>query len=346
VTEANTLPVAQEDPLVQVKHVAKSFIVKKGVMFSRRETTLKALRDVSLTIGHGEIVGCVGESGCGKTTLAKVILRLLDADSGSVMFEGADISTLEGERLKEYRRSVQLLFQDPYSSLPPRMSVRTIVTEPMAIHAIGSPAERRERCEELMAAVGLSASDLNRYPHQFSGGQRQRIALARALALDPKLLICDEPTSALDVSIQAQILNLLLELQVREGYSYLFISHDLRTVRYLSQRIAVMYLGQLVELGRTDEVYGHPLHPYTAALLQSVPTQTSGGSRRRLSVLHGEVPSAFDIPAGCSFYPRCSAAQEICRDVSPELKAWETGRLVACHFPLFVGERKGKPPQG
>ena len=334
--ERDSLPVTEKAPLLQIRDVDKSFKVKKGSIFSRQETTLKALRGVSLTIENGETVGCVGESGCGKTTLAKVILRLVHPDSGSVLFEGVDIANLRAQALKRYRSCVQLIFQDPYSSLPPRMSVRTIVTEPMIIHAVGTPASRRERSEELMTSVGLRVDDLSRYPHQFSGGQRQRIALARALALDPKLLICDEPTSALDVSIQAQILNLLLELQSRGGYTYFFISHDLRTVRYVSDRIAVMYLGQIVELGKTAQVYSRPLHPYTAALLQSVPSHMSAGLRPKLSVLHGEVPSAFEMPPGCSFYPRCSFAQEICKRLAPALKAWQPERLAACHFPLSI----------
>ncbi len=324
-------------PVVRMDHVSKVFWVRgRGLLAKARP--LRALDDVSLVIPSGKTVGCVGESGSGKTTLAKIVVRLESVDEGHVFFEGKDVSSLDGADLRDYRRKVQMVFQDPYSSLPPRMSVETILTEPLAIHGIGTAQERLKRARELVEIVGLPEWSLRRYPHQFSGGQRQRIAIARALSLQPQFLICDEPVSALDVSIQAQILNLLQALQERLGLSYLFITHDLRVVKLVSDLVAVLYLGHLVEFGPAQEVLNRPAHPYSAALLASVPARNGANRRQRLSVLEGEIPSPIDVPSGCVFHPRCPAKhrlspeqQTLCETERPALREVAGGRSAACH---------------
>ena len=294
--------------LVEVEHLTKHFPVKPGV-FGGGKGVVHAVEDVSLTVRRGETLGIVGESGCGKTTTARLIVRLIDPTGGTIRFDGQDISRLSRRALRPLRRQMQMIFQDPYSSLNPRKSVGQIVAEPFSIH--GTEKDTKQRVQELLARVGLSPEHYNRYPHEFSGGQRQRIGIARALALNPKLIVCDEPVSALDVSVQAQILNLLKELQREFDLTYIFISHDLSVIRQISDRIAVMYLGRVVEVGESELLYEHPRHPYTAALLSAVPrAEVNGGvgGRKRI-VLGGDVPSPVNPPAACVFHPRCPRFQ-------------------------------------
>jgi oligopeptide/dipeptide ABC transporter ATP-binding protein len=283
-------------------------------------------------------MGLVGETGCGKTTAAKLTVRLIDPTSGSIRFEGEDVSSASGAALKRLRRQVQVVFQDPYSSLNPRRTVGSIIADPLAIHGVAqNPGERRHRVQELMEQVGLSPEHYNRYPHQFSGGQRQRIGIARALALNPRLVVLDEPVSALDVSIQAQVINLLSELQEELGLTYLLVAHDLSVVRHVSERIAVMYLGKLMEVGQAKRLFERPIHPYTLSLYSAlpIPDPQQGRSRERI-VLHGDVPSAVDPPSGCRFHTRCPWATEICREVEPPLARYPDGQLAACHHPQNV----------
>jgi len=348
-TETLAMPaVAASDvapaPLLEVRDVHKDYLVSSG-FFGQNKQTLHALDGVSLQLAAGKTMGVVGESGCGKSTLAKVIVMLEPPTEGQVLFEGRDIYALRGAELKEYRRQVQFIFQDPYSSLPVRMSVGTILTEPLAIHGIGTPAERVERARQLLALVGLAESDLKRYPHMFSGGQRQRICIARALALEPRLLICDEPVSALDVSIQAQILRLLGDLQQQLKLTYMIISHDLRVIKYMCDELAVMYLGRVVETGDAAEIYRAPLHPYTSALVRSIPSH--GDIRRRgnrFSFLQGEVPSPLKAPSGCHFHPRCPLRAQLgpaearrCSDEVPALRRISPQHATACHFAERMG---------
>ena len=327
---------AGHGPLVEVEHLTKHFSVKQGV-FARGKGVVHAVEDVSLTVKRGETLGIVGESGCGKTTTARLIVRLIDTTGGTIRFDGADITHLSRRSMRPLRQQMQIIFQDPYSSLNPRKSVGQIVGEPFAIHHTTKDAKRR--VQDLLARVGLNPEHYNRYPHEFSGGQRQRIGVARALALQPKLIVCDEPVSALDVSVQAQILNLLKDLQREFDLTYVFISHDLSVIRQISDRIAVMYLGRVVEIGESELLYEHPRHPYTAALLSAVPRPETNGSgtgrgRQRI-VLGGDVPSPVDPPAACVFHPRCPRFQPGHCDVeTPLLRRFEGDHEAACHYPV------------
>lgn len=335
---------AQADSLLKVRGVVKNYHVSRG-FFGQDTRILKALDDVSLDLESGETLGVVGESGCGKSTLAKSIVMLEPPSQGKILFQDRDIYALSGEDLKAYRRQVQLVFQDPYSSLPARMSVGTILAEPLAIHNIGTPKERKAKAAHLLKVLGLDAKDLKRYPHMFSGGQRQRISIARALMLEPRLLIYDEPVSALDVSIQAQILRLLVDLQEELQLTYMIISHDLRVIKYMCTQLAVMYLGRIVEMGQIESIYERPLHPYTEALLRSIPSHQNMERRgQQLSFLQGEVPSPINAPSGCHFHPRCPLrarlnAEEAARCVHerPALGSIDGQHLSACHYAEHLG---------
>lgn len=321
------------EPLLQVDDLVKHFPVRQGILFKHIIGHVKAVDGVSFDLRRGETLGVVGESGCGKSTLAQVLMRLEEPTSGSAMFEGRDMFALRGKDFKALRRDVQIILQDPYTSLNPRMTVGDIVGEPFEIHPEVAPkGSREQKVRELLDVVGLSPEHINRYPHQFSGGQRQRIGIARALALRPKVIICDEPVSALDVSIQAQVMNLLGELQREFGLSYVFIAHDLSVVRHLCDRVAVMYLGKIVEVGTEDEIYEHPTHPYTQALLSAVPVPDPTLRDKREAIrLTGDVPSPMAPPSGCRFRTRCWKAQDLCAEETPELKL-RGGHLSACHF--------------
>jgi len=326
---------AGHGPLLEVEHLTKHFAVKQGV-FARGKGVVHAVEDVTLAVNSGETLGIVGESGCGKTTTARLITRLIDPTAGTIRFEGQDITRWSRRRLRPLRQQMQMIFQDPYSSLNPRKSVGQIIAEPFAIHR--TEKDVKKRVQDLLARVGLSPEHYNRYPHEFSGGQRQRIGVARALALQPKLIVCDEPVSALDVSVQAQILNLLKDLQREFDLTYVFISHDLSVIRQISDRIAVMYLGRVVEIGASESLYEHPRHPYTAALLSAVPRPEADGggySRRQRIMLGGDVPSPVNPPAACVFHPRCPRFQVGRCDVdTPVLRRFEGQHEAACHFPV------------
>ena len=316
-------------PLLSVEHLKTYFDVTKGI-FSKRQI-VKAVDDVSFSVGEGETFGLVGESGCGKSTLGRTLVKIYPATSGRILYKGKDIANLHGEEEKAFRKEVQMIFQDPYASLNPRMTVGEIIKEPMEIHGIlNSAKEREERAAELLKTVGLKPDHIRRYPHEFSGGQRQRISIARTLALNPKFIICDEPISALDVSIQAQIINLLQEIQQEMGISYLFVAHDLSMVNYISHRIGVMYLGHLVEVGEADELYGNPIHPYTKALLSAIPIPDPDVAKARSRIrLEGELPTPINPPAGCPFAGRCPYADEQCRKELPPMKDFG-GHMAAC----------------
>lgn len=320
--------------LLEVNNLAKHFPVTRGMMRNRR-SVVKAVDGVTFSIEAGETLGLVGESGCGKSTTGRLILRLVDPTSGSVSFEGRDILTLKRSHMTSLRRDMQIIFQDPYSSLDPRMTVGEIVGEPLSIHRIASGKAKEARVRELLELVGLSAYHVRRYPHEFSGGQRQRIGVARALAVNPKLVICDEPVSALDVSVQSQVVNLLQDLQEMIGLAYLFIAHDLSVVRHISSRIAVMYLGRIVELAPKDELFRNPLHPYTQALLSAVPVPDPTHKKKRI-MLEGDVPSPLNPPSGCAFHPRCWCASPDCSDPEWDRNQIETspGHFVACKYAL------------
>ncbi|MCP4004455.1 MAG: dipeptide ABC transporter ATP-binding protein [bacterium] len=320
------------EPQLRVRGLSKSFPVG-GSVFGRR-LLLRAVDCVDLDVAAGETIGLVGESGCGKSTLARLILRLIDPDAGEVFFEGEDVRAMSRPELRTLRRRMQVVFQDPFASLNPRMTVGEAIGEGLMIHNLANRVERRERVNELLTTVGLRENHANRYPHEFSGGQRQRIGIARALALKPKLIVADEPVSSLDVSIQAQILNLLLELQERFGITYLFISHDLRVVQHLSDRVAVMYLGRIVELAPSEGLYESPQHPYTEALLSAVPMADPSMRRERI-ILSGDVPSPISPPPGCPFHPRCPKAVERCTSEVPKLQEVAPGRLSACLLAPF-----------
>jgi len=320
------------ETLVSIQNVKKHFPIRKGFL-QRQVATLKAVDGISFDIRKGEAFGLVGESGCGKSTAGRTLLQLYKPTAGSIFFEGEDVGKVGRVGLKQLRSNMQMIFQDPYASLNPRMSAGAIVEAPLIIHRYGSKKKRKERVRELFDLVGLHPSFMERYPHEFSGGQRQRIGIARALALQPKFIICDEAIAALDVSVQAQIVNMLQSFQVSFGLTYLFIAHDLSMVRYLCQRVAVMYLGKIVEIGEVEDLYSSPCHPYTQALLAAVPIPNPVLDRNQEEVvLEGELPNPADPPSGCYFHTRCPKAQEICRREIPEFIQNSAGHGVACHF--------------
>jgi len=322
-----------KEVLVRVESLKKYFPITKGIVIQRQVGAVKAVDDISFEVFRGETLGLVGESGCGKSTTGRTILQLYRPTAGSVYFEESNLAELKGNPLRRMRRRMQMIFQDPYASLNPRMTVGNIVGEPLEVHNVASGKERRDRVQELLALVGLNPYFVNRYPHEFSGGQRQRIGVARALALQPDFIVCDEPISALDVSIQAQVVNLLEDLQGKFGLTYLFIAHDLSMVRHISDRVAVMYLGKIVELTDRDALYMDPLHPYTQALLSAVPIPDPViEEQRQRIILEGDVPSPANPPVGCNFNTRCPVAIDTCFEVEPEFKAATAGHWVACHL--------------
>ncbi len=330
------------DVLVEIEDVYKHFPIKQGIFFKKEIARVHAVDGVSLKVNRGETLGIVGESGCGKSTLARCITGLHPITKGRISFDGQDVSKLRGKALKPFHRDVQMIFQDPYGSLNPRRRVGAIIGDPFDIHGIASGADRKKRVQELMELVGLNPEHYNRFPAEFSGGQRQRIGIARALALKPKLIVCDEPVSALDVSIQAQVINLLKDLQDELGLTYVFIAHDLSVVRYVSDRVAVMYLGKIAENAVGEDLYEKPRHPYTNALLSAASiADPDAAERRERIVLSGDVPSPVNPPSGCRFHPRCPKAQEQCVTDIPELivRAGDTtGHLTSCHFPVDTEE--------
>lgn len=327
------------DILLEAKNIVKYFPIKGGV-FLKEIAAVKAVDGVSLTIEKGETVGLVGESGCGKTTFGRAILRLEEPTSGDIFFEGQSILTYDKKKMQALRESMQIIFQDPFSSLNPRKTVAHIIGEPLLVHGMRSRKKRDGRVLELLRVVGLRKENMRRYPHQFSGGQRQRIGVARALALNPKLIVCDEAVSALDVSIQAQVINLLKDLQDEFGLTYLFISHDLSVVEHVSDRVAVMYLGKIVEIAPSKALYKKPLHPYTQALLSAVPIPDPALQRNARIILKGDVPSPIDPPPGCSFHPRCLYAKDICSQSEPQFKEIDKYHFAACFFAGQVGLTK------
>jgi oligopeptide transport system ATP-binding protein len=338
-------------PLLQVCHLTKSFPITKGLLLSRVVGRVQAVDDISFELSEGETLGVVGESGCGKSTTGRLIMRLLDPDDGQILFQGKYIEKLQGEAQRSLRRDLQMIFQDPFASLNPRMTVHDVLSEPLAVHGLAEGKAAEDRVQELLRLVGLSSWHAVRYPHEFSGGQRQRIGIARALAVDPRLIVCDEPVSALDVSIQAQVINLLQVLQQRFGLSYVFIAHDLAVVRHIANRVAVMYLGKIVEQAPTKELFRAPRHPYTRALMSAIPIPDPKVERQRM-ILEGDVPSPINPPSGCRFHTRCPHAQERCRAEVPLLRDIG-GSAVACHFaeslppaaPLGGGDVDGMSAQ-
>jgi oligopeptide transport system ATP-binding protein len=334
-TEAAVLgPEPKGEPLLRVEGLVKHFPLTQGIVFQKTVGHVRAVDGVNFSLYHGETLGLVGESGCGKSTVSKLLLALEKPTAGRIFYKGEDVTDLKGKDLRKLRRNIQIIFQDPYSSLNPRMTVGDIVSEPWEIHTDVVPAkDRPKRTKELLARVGLNPDFINRYPHQFSGGQRQRIGIARALALQPEIIVCDEPVSALDVSVQAQVVNLLEELQDDFGLSYIFIAHDLSVVRHISDRVAVMYLGSIVEIGNDHDVYENPSHPYTQALLSAVPVlDPAVRAQKQRIMLSGDVPSPANPPSGCRFRTRCWKAQDICATEPPALVERGQGHPVACHF--------------
>lgn len=322
----------KKEVLLEVKNLTKFFPVKKGIL-SRGKSYVKAVDRVNFTINKGETLGLVGESGCGKTTTGRTIIKLYEPTAGEIIYNGVDISKFNQKQIMPYRRKIQMIFQDPYASLDSRMTVGDIVGEAIDIHNLAKGNERTEKIRDLLNKVGLNRDHINRYPHEFSGGQRQRVGIARALAVEPECIICDEPISALDVSIQAQVVNMLEDLQKDMGLTYLFIAHDLSMVKHISNRIGVMYLGRMVELAGSNELYNHPLHPYTQALLSAIPIPDPDESEERKRImLEGEIPSPIDPPPGCRFKGRCRYAKPICSEEDPELKELSQDHFVACHL--------------
>lgn len=315
--------------LLETKNLSKYFTGKKGLL-NRQPAQVKAVDHVRLTVNKGETLGLVGESGCGKSTLGRTILRLIPATEGQVLYNGEDILTYDKKKMWEMRRKLQIIFQDPYSSLNPRMTVYDLISAPLEVYKIGTKAERREMVEEILQEVGLDKQYLNRFPHEFSGGQRQRIGIARALILNPEFVVCDEAVSALDVSVRAQVLNLMRNMQQKKNLTYLFISHDLSVVRHISDRIAVMYLGSVAEVAEKAQLYSNPMHPYTKALLSAIPLPDVKKKRQRI-ILQGDVPSAYNPPSGCKFHTRCPYATDRCKQEIPVLRQMEKGHQVACH---------------
>ena len=333
---AVTEPGLEEQPLLRTEGLRVHFPITEGIIIERAVGAVRAVDGVSLDVKRGETLGLVGESGCGKSTFARAVIRLVDATEGRIVFDGTDITTLKGDALRRIRRRMQMIFQDPYASLNPRKTIGTIIGTPFRLHGTVVRKSVKSEVQQLMELVGLNPEHYNRYPHEFSGGQRQRIGVARALALRPKLIVCDEPVSALDVSIQAQILNLLEDLQEEFKLTYLFIAHDLSVVKHVSDRVAVMYLGKIVEMAEGATLYRTPKHPYTGALLSAVPVADPNIARlKQRIILEGDVPSPIDPPSGCRFHPRCPRAQfPKCREDEPELTPMHEGQVAACHFPL------------
>jgi oligopeptide/dipeptide ABC transporter ATP-binding protein len=329
-------PAALGDELLVVENLTKHFPVTRGIIFQKQVASVKAVDGVSFSLREGETLGIVGESGCGKSTLVRCVVKLLEPTAGRILFRGQDITGLSRSQMRPLRRHMMMVFQDPYASLNARKRVGFTVGEALDVHDIGTPAERKRRVQELLEVVGLNPEHYNRFPHEFSGGQRQRIGVARALAINPSLIFCDEPVSALDVSVQAQILNLLKDLQKEFGLTYVFIAHDLNVVRHISDRVLVMYLGKAVEVASRDELYANPKHPYTGALLSAVPIPDPERGRQRIKVvLEGDVPSPINPPAACNFHPRCPRFRQGHCDVeTPELVPVASGHLAACHYPL------------
>ena len=335
------------EPLVKVTGVKKYFPITQGIIFRREVGRVHAVDGVDFEVFPGETLGIVGETGCGKSTLARLVCRLLDVTEGTIEFDGQDITGLKGDKLRRLRREIQMIFQDPYSSLNPRKRIGAIIGDPFEIHGLAEGKELKKRVQELMELVGLNPEHYNRFPAEFSGGQRQRIGVARALALRPKLIICDEPVSALDVSIQAQVINLLEDLQEEFQLTYIFIAHDLSVVRHVSDRVGVMYLGKVVELAAAGRLYAEPKHPYSGALLSAVPVPDPDlAHQRERVILLGDVPSPIDPPSGCRFHPRCPKAQERCVHEVPPLEPKAAGDLAACHFPLEPGESLARAKAG
>ena len=329
-TAQPTAAAAASDTLLEVRDLKKYFPIKGGIL-RRTVANVKALDGVSFGIKRGETLGLVGESGCGKTTTGRTVLRLINPSAGQVTFEGQDVLRASRSQMRQLRRDMQIVFQDPYASLNPRIPVGDSIAEGLQIHGIGNEKERRDRVVAVLDRVGMNASHMRRFPHEFSGGQRQRIGIARALVMEPKLIVCDEPVSALDVSIQAQVLNLLKDLQDDLGLTYLFIAHNLSVVEHISNRVGVMYLGRMVELTNRDELFSHPMHPYTKALMSAIPLPDPTIRRERI-ILTGDVPSPVNPPSGCRFHPRCWLAQDICKQEDPVFEEKVPDHWVACHF--------------
>jgi len=319
------------EAIIRVENLKKHFPIQSSMPFRKATQSVKAVDGVSFEVFRGETLGIVGESGCGKSTMARLINQLIRPTEGKVLFKGKDLAVMETKDIRAIRKSVQMVFQNPYASLDPRKTIKQLISEPLEIHKVGTKQSRLERVHDLLEVVGLSSYHADRYPHEFSGGQRQRINIARALALNPDVIICDEPVSALDVSVQAQVINLLKELQRKFDLTYIFISHDLNVVRYMCDRIAVMYLGKVVEIGTYNEIYENPLHPYTKALLSAIPKESPYEQRERI-LLRGDVPSPMNPPSGCHFHERCAFAMDVCRSERPELKQNESNQRVACHL--------------